>query len=300
MVPAQGRHPVLLQGAHCGAYHDRGPSARGSRPSSRRGTFFVVRLPARGDAQETRPTNFFVLSGATVQPTKLGFDLIFSNGERRSMMAASEEDRDAWVAALRETIQRQAQKKLEALQVRRLWPRTGRRTMADRRLSQCRGFRSRLRGRGGATEPSGTGGRGRHEREQRLAGAGQHADARPQGAADLARRLQLHQGARQGQLRQGHAGHAQGRREQPVLRDQGDQEVGPHRRGGPRARARREPRAAADRPPVPGEALLLVPDRGACQPAGAWRVAGAAVRLIGAAALRRRVGDGVTRSACTL
>jgi len=77
------------------------------------------------DTQETRPTNFFVLSGATVQPTKLGFDLIFSNGERRSMMAASEEDRDAWVAALRETIQRQAQKKLEALQVRH-HPKNGR------------------------------------------------------------------------------------------------------------------------------------------------------------------------------
>jgi hypothetical protein len=70
-------------------------------------------------AQEVRPTNFFVLSGATVQTSsKNGFDIIFSNGERRSMQAFTEEERDAWVLALRETIRRQAQKKLEALQVR--------------------------------------------------------------------------------------------------------------------------------------------------------------------------------------
>ena len=59
-----------------------------------------------------------MLSGATVQTnSKNGFDIIFSNGERRSMQASSDEDRDAWVAALRETIRKQAQKKLEALQV---------------------------------------------------------------------------------------------------------------------------------------------------------------------------------------
>ena len=74
-----------------------------------------------------RPTNFFVLSGATVQVnSRNGFDIIFSNGERRSMQAGNEEERDSWVIALRETIRRQAQKKLDALQVRssprdRLW-----------------------------------------------------------------------------------------------------------------------------------------------------------------------------------
>lgn len=49
-----------------------------------------------------KPTNYFLLTGPKVyeKTGKVGFDLILANGERRSMQAQTEEERDAWCEAL--------------------------------------------------------------------------------------------------------------------------------------------------------------------------------------------------------
>lgn len=55
-----------------------------------------------------KPTNYFVLVGPKVYEKvgRLGFDLIMANGERRSMQAQTEEERDSWCAALDVALER--------------------------------------------------------------------------------------------------------------------------------------------------------------------------------------------------
>jgi len=64
-----------------------------------------------------KPTNFFVLTGATVRRADpKSFELVMSNGERRSMQTADETDCEQWIAALKDAIQSQ-QKKRETQQL---------------------------------------------------------------------------------------------------------------------------------------------------------------------------------------